>query len=159
MAIFTGAKTIVSMTLLTTPPATQDATGYAALTYAELGCIESLGSFGATRSQTEFTCLNTGDITRLPGAIDRGQLEMTIAYDDTTTAFPVLIDAVEDGLTRYFKIELPNKQNDTGTNAIWYFPGKVTANAVNIGGADDVVTTSTTVTLEGKGVRIDSTAG
>src|SRR6478752_1193868 len=114
MAIFTGAGTIVSMTPTTTPPATNDEAGYAALTYVEVGCVESLGSFGPTRNQTEFTCLGDGILQRLPGAVDNGQLEMTIAYDDTTTAFPLLADAVDSGLTYYFKIELPNKQNATG---------------------------------------------
>lgn len=159
MAIFTGAGTIVSITPASTPPATEDAAGYAALTYVELGCVETLGTFGSTRNQTEFTCLADGAIQRLPGAVDRGQLEMTIAYDDTTTAFPVLRDAVDSGLTHYIKIELPNKQNETGTNAIWYFGGKVTANAVNVAGADDVVTTTTTITINTKPVVVDSTAG
>lgn len=159
MAIFTGAGTIVSMTQTSTPPATEDAAGYAALDYVEVGCVEDLGSFGPTRNQTEFTCLGDGIIQRLPGAVDNGQLEMTIAYDDTTVAFPLLADAVENGLTYYFKIELPNKQNETGTNAIWYFGGKVTANAVNVAGADEVVTTTTTVTINTRPVRVDSTAG
>ena len=159
MAIFTGAGTIVSMTKTTTPPATNDAAGYAALEYVEVGCVTELGTFGPTANQVEFTCLNDGILQRLGGAIDNGQLEMTIAYDDTTEAFPLLADAVYNRQTYYFKIELPNKQNETGDNAIWYFAGKVTANAVNVAGADEVVTTTTTITVNSKPIRVDSTAG
>lgn len=159
MAIFTGAGTIVSMSKTSTPPATDDATGYAALDWVELGCVTELGTFGATANQVEFTCLNTGTIQRLGGAIDEGQLEMTIAYDDTTEAFPLLAEAVYNRLTYYVKIELPNKQNETGDNALYYFGGKVTANAVNVAGADEVVTTTTTITVNTKPVRVDSTAG
>lgn len=159
MAIFTGAGTIVSMSKTSTPPATEDAAGYAALTWTELGCITEGFSFGATANQTEVTCLSTGKLQRLSGAIDEGQMELTIAYDDTTEAFPLLRAAVYNRLTYYFKVELPNKQNATGKNAIYYFGGKITANAVNIGGADDPVTTSTTVTVNTTPVPVDSTAG
>lgn len=159
MAIFTGAGTIVSMSKTSTPPATEDATGYAALDWIELGCITEGFSFGATANQTEVTCLATGKLQRLPGAIDEGQMELTIAYDDTTESFPLLRAAVYNRLTYYFKVELPNKQNETGTNAIYYFGGKVTSNSVNVGSADDPVTTSTTITVNSTPVSVDSTAG
>lgn len=156
--IFTGAGTLVSITALNTPPATDDAAGYAALVYTELGCVESLGTFGATRNQTEFICLNDGQINRLGGATDQGQLEMTIAFDDTNPAFDILMDAVESGLTHYVKIVLPNKLAAAGNGSIFYFGGKVTSSAVNVAGADDVVTITATITINTKPVRVKATA-
>lgn len=161
MAIFTGVGTLVGMTATQTPPATFDAAGFAALTYVDLGCLESLGSYGGTATITEFTCLSNGIVKKLKGSRNNGDLELTLALDDSTTGYDTLVDAYETLSTGdyYFRVQYGNAQNATGTGAIRYFGGKISSITETVTDADGVVTLTVTVAISTDIVRTASTAG
>jgi len=160
-SLFSGVGTVVGITTTTTPPATADAAGYAALTYVDIGCIESLGSFGGTATITNFTCLNDGIVQKIKGSRDNGDLEITVALDDTTAgwdAFNAAYEAITAG-NYYFRVQYGNAQNATGEGAIRYFGAKVSSVTENVASADDVVTVTLTVAITTPIVKVDSTAG
>lgn len=159
-SIFAGAGTNFYLTSTTTPPATYDAVGYAALTWVPIGCISSLGSFGKTFNDVTFDCLVDGATHHLKGTLSRGTLEVTIALDDASTAFTALETAVADKSTAnyHFKIVLPNKQAAAGDDAIRYFSGKVMSNVENVTGSNDVVTQTVSIAIETDLIKVASTA-
>lgn len=159
IAVASGAT--VAITTSTTPPATFNAAGYGALSYTDLGCLSSIGEFGDVSSEVTFDCIGTGRTLKLKGQRDAGNMELTVALDDTTGGFDALHAAQENDSTGdfYFKVTLPNKQNATGTDAIRYFGGKVMQVKEVLGGANDVMTLQVTVGINTAIVRVDSTAG
>lgn len=159
--LFTGAGTVVGMTATTTPPATADAAGYAALTYIDLGCIESLGSFGGTATITEFTCLSDAIVQKLKGSRNNGDLEITLALDDGIAGWDNIQAAYEDISSGnfYFRVSYGNKPNATGTGSIRYFGGKVSSVTENVTGADEVVTVTLTIAISTPIVKVDAVAG
>ena len=160
-SIFTTSKTKISMTTTTAPPATFDAVGYAALSYVDLGCLSNIGAFGDASNEVTFDCISEGRTKKLKGQRNAGNMELVIGLDDTTAGFDAVVAAEADDSTGdyFFKVEFPNKQNATGTNAIRYFGGKVMTAVETLGAADDVATLNVTVGLNTPIVRVDSTAG
>lgn len=159
-SIFAGAGTNFFLTSTTTPPATNDAAGYAALTFIPIGCISSLGSFGKTYNAATIDCLVDGATHTLKGTLSRGTLEVTVALDDTSAAFTALETAVADKSTGlyHFKIVLPNKQASAGKDAVRYFSGRVMSNVENVTGSNDVVTQTISISIETNLVKVNSTA-
>lgn len=159
-SIFAGAGTNFYLTSTTTAPATNDATGYGALTWVPIGCISSLGSYGDTYNAVTFDCLVDGATHTLKGTKSRGTLEVTVALDDSSTAFTALQTAVADKSTGLFnfKIVLPNKQAAAGDDAIRYFSGRVMSNVENVTGSNDVVTQTVSIAIETDIIKVASTA-
>ena len=60
-------------------PATEDAAGYGALTYTDVGYIEDPGEHGGEATVTNFTPVKTGVIDKLKGSIDYGSKDITMA--------------------------------------------------------------------------------
>lgn len=160
-SIFATSGTIVSMSTTTTAPATYDAAGYGALTYQALGCLSHIGSFGDTSAEVTFDCINEGRTITIKGQRSAGTLELTVALDDTAAGFALIDTAERDDSTAnyHFKIEFPNKQNATGTNAVRYFSGRVMSAPENLGGANDVATQTVNVAINTPIVKVASTAG
>jgi len=159
-SIFAGAGTNFYLTSTTTSPTTNDSAGYGALTWVPIGCISSLGSFGATYNDVTFDCLVDGATHHLKGTKSRGTLEITVALDDTSAAFAALQTAVNDKSTGNFnfKVTLPNKQAAAGSDAIRYFSGKVMSNVENVTGSNDVVTQTISIAIETDIIKVASTA-
>jgi hypothetical protein len=59
-------------------PATYDAAGFAALTWTEVGEVESLGEFGGTAQITNFIPLATGIVKKRKGSLDYGTATVAI---------------------------------------------------------------------------------
>lgn len=160
-SLFSGSGTTLGITATTTAPTTNDAAGYAALTYVDAGCLESIGSFGGTATLTEFTCLNTGIVQKVKGSRNSGDLEITLALDDASPGYDALLAAYEyQGSGVYhFKIQYENAPNATGTGAIRYFSGHVSSFQENVADADSVVTATVTIGITTPIIRVDAVAG
>lgn len=100
-------------------PATQTEAGYEALTYTEIGNVESLGGFGASTEVVSFQPLK-GPQQKHKGPTNYGSLTPTIALDETDAGQTLLSTAsaptnnalyamrVEkpDGSKRYFQVRV-----------------------------------------------------
>lgn len=160
-SIFTTARSSFSISTTSADPSTFDPAGYAALTYSAVCPLESIGEFGTNFEQTTFDDICTGIRDKIKSIQDNGDLELVFGYDDTNAGQAVIDTAADDESPAnwHFKLTLPNKQNATGTDAIFYFSGKVMKNTVAPGSATDVVKRNVTVSITTAIVVVDSTAG
>jgi len=80
-------------------PATFDAAGYGALTYTEVGQVDSIGNFGATFQSSDFTPLKTGLVQILLGSKKNGTVTVSMA-DIPDDAGQILFQAATTGGTQ-----------------------------------------------------------
>lgn len=160
-SIFAAAKATVWISATSANPATYDVAGYSALTYKQICPLQSIGAFGTTFEGVTFDDICTGLRTKIKGINDNGEMELVTGYDDTNDGQQTGVTAAKDKSTAnwHFKVTLPNKQNLTGTDATFYFSGKVLSATVTPGSASDVVTRTFNVGINTEIVEAASTAG
>lgn len=129
-------------------PATQDASGFSALTYTEIGGITKIGGLGATYSKVEFNPLKGGK-KKLKGSADYGTLSPELGIDESDAGQTLLgVAAANETNTPYtFKV---TKQN----GAIRYFQGLVFGMPETIDGVDTVDMSSPTIEINTKPVKV-----
>jgi hypothetical protein len=129
-------------------PATQDSTGFAALTFTEVGSLEQIGAFGAVFAKVEFTPLK-GAKDKHKGSVDYGSLQLSMAYDAADAGQTLLSTAADDATSKLysFLITLP-------TGEKYYFQGRVFGMPRNVAGADSVVMANPTVEVCTKPVKV-----
>src|SRR5690242_14570483 len=118
----TGTKVYIGPSVTN---ATDTAAEFAALTWTEIGLIESIGEFGDQSSSVTGAVIGDGRMRKAKGARDAGELAITVfhAGDDVGQA---ALEAAEASYANFaFKVVLPNRLNATGTDEIRYFRGLV----------------------------------
>lgn len=128
-----------------TAPATFDETGYAALTWTEVGTIEDLGEFGDSYSSVTFESLSDGRTQKFKGTADAGDMSLTVAFDGADTGQVAIKTALDytGAANYYFKVALNDAITPTtGTPSIFYFGGKVTQRRIQTGSVNNVVKAS-----------------
>ena len=128
-------------------PATQDAVGFAALTFTEIGQIEKIGSIGSTFAKVDFQPLK-GAKQKHKGSVDYGSLQPSLAHDDTDAGQTLLRTAAENQIALYaFKVTLAD-------GAIRYFQGRVFGYPETIDNADSIVMAAPTVEINTKPIKV-----
>lgn len=128
-------------------PATEDVTGYAALTYTTIGGVEQLGAIGANTAKVEFQPLS-GPKQKHKGSTDYGSLQPTLAHDKTDAGQILLRTATEpDNNALYsFKVIYP-----TGDKR--YFQARGFSYPENVGNADSIITANPTLEINSKIIK------
>jgi len=131
-------------------PATQDATGFAALSFTEIGGIEKIGTIGAVFAKVEFQPLK-GPKDKHKGSVDYGSLAPSLAVDDADAGQTLFRAASADGTSKLysFLVTLP-------TGAKRYFQGRVFGFPETVDGADSIVMAAPTVEICTKPVKVDA---
>lgn len=124
-------------------PATFDQAGYEAVSWTEVGLVESFSEFGPDHTIGSFTPIGTGVACKYMGTADYGEISMTIAKSTTDTGLTELMAHVGDVDKLPFKIELSNVGTTKGT--CYYFPGLTKSARVNIGTGDELVRMNITI--------------
>lgn len=129
-------------------PATDDAAGYAALTFTEIGQIDKIGSVGAVFAKVEFQPLK-GPKQKHKGSVDYGSLSPTLAHDDTDAGQTLLRTAADDATSKLyaFMVTYP-------TGAKRYFQGRVFGYPETTDGADSILTAAPTIEISTKIVKV-----
>jgi hypothetical protein len=129
-------------------PATEDAAGYAALTFTTIGDIEKIGAIGATTNKVEFQPLD-GPKQKHKGSTDYGSLQPSLAHDDEDAGQTLLRTAGDPASNDLysFKVTLPD-------GAIRYFQGRVFGYPETIDGADTIVMANPTVEIDTKIIKV-----
>lgn len=127
-------------------PATPDATGYAALTYTEIGNIEQIGTIGAAFAKVEFQPLK-GPKQKHKGSVDYGSLQPSLAVDDGDAGQTLLRAAAASNNLYSFKVTLPDA-------SIRYFRGRTFGYPENIQGADSILMANPTVEIDTAIVKV-----
>lgn len=122
-------------------PATQDAAGFAALSFTEIGNIDKIGTVGATFAKVEFQPLK-GPKDKLKGSSDYGSLQPSMAHDDADAGQTLLRTAADDPSQKLysFMVTYPN-------GAKRYFQGRVFGAPENTDGADTIIMVNPTIEI------------
>ncbi len=145
-----GSQTAAGSTLAISAgaPATQDATGFAALTFTEVGQVEKLGTIGASYNKVEFQPLK-GAKQKYKGSADYGSLQPSMALD-ASDAGQVLLTSASDNETNTlyaFKVTYQD-------GAKRYFQGRVFGMPENADGADSMLMAMPTIEICTKVIKV-----
>lgn len=80
-------------------PATENQAGYEALTWTEVGAVDSIGNYGNTFQTTEFTPIKTGIVQTLVGSQKNGTIAVTMA-DLPDDAGQIICNTAVNGATK-----------------------------------------------------------
>jgi hypothetical protein len=149
MGLQTGAGSSIAISVAA--PATQDAAGFAALTFTEAGNCEKIGSIGATFGKTEFQPLK-GAKQKLKGSPDYGSLQPSFAHDETDAGQALFRTAADDEVNALFSFKVTYQNG-----AKRYFQGRVFGWPETIEGADPVMMATPTVEICTKVVKVAAT--
>jgi len=131
MTSMTAAGTKLAISAAT--PATQDVTGYAALTYTAIGQVEQLGAFGSTTEVVNFQPLD-GVLQKYKGPSNSGAIQPQLAHDDDDAGQTLLRTAADDKTSKLysFRVTLPNGSRR-------FFQGRVFGYPETVGSANSMV--------------------
>lgn len=128
-------------------PATQDAAGFVALTFTEVGGIDKIGAIGAIFAKVEFQPLK-GAKQKHKGSVDYGSLSPSLAIDEADAGQTLLRAAADHQTALYaFKVTLAD-------GAIRYFQGKAFGFPETIDGADSIIMANPTIEINTKPIRV-----
>ncbi|WP_312313165.1 hypothetical protein [Sphingobium yanoikuyae] len=145
MASTTAAGTKIAISAAA--PATEDAAGYAALTYTTIGGVEQIGTLGASTNKVEFQPLD-GAKEKHKGSTDYGSLQPSMALDNNDAGQTLLRTAAEpDNNALYsFKITYPTGEKRYSQGRVFGFPE-------NVGNADSVIMANPTIEFSKKVIK------
>jgi len=149
MAVTTSLGTVFSVVL--GEPATYDPTGFAALTYAEVGEVSDIGEFGGEGEVLTHTPIKTGVVNKLIGSIDYGTIAVQMGKLFADAGQDVLkagFDGVNKGKAHSFKVEYID-------GGIEYFTGISTSFTSNVGSASSVRMGACNVALNNQVITVD----
>lgn len=107
---YTGSGTCVSVSAST--PATHNAAGFTALTYTQLGELESLGEINIRHDSASFANLCTGKTTIIKGAEQGIEFDITVAMDRDDAGQAIMTTA-RKGLNDKVAIKIVDNAGDT----------------------------------------------
>lgn len=146
MASTTAAGT--GLAISAASPATEDATGYAALTFTEVGQVEQLGAFGSTTEVVNFQPLK-GVLQKYKGPNNSGAISPSLAHDDEDAGQTLLRTAAnDDSSTLYsFEVTFPD-------GAKRYFQGRVFGYPETVGAANSMLMANPSIEISTKVVKV-----
>ena len=115
-----GVQTVAGTTIniSASPPATFDATGYAALTFTKIGEIVDGGSHGRVYAETNHQPIDTRAVQKYKGSYNEGTKTVKMAISDADPGQIILKLALKSDASYYFKVLYQD-------GAVDYFPAKV----------------------------------
>jgi hypothetical protein len=120
-------------------PATQDAAGYAALTFTDIGGIEKIGTIGAAFAKVEFQPLN-GPKEKLKGSADYGSLQPSLAHSETDAGQVLLRTSANNTTNTLYSFKATYQDGSKR-----YFQGRTFGYPENTDGADTVLMGNPTI--------------
>lgn len=119
-------------------PATQTEAGYEALTYTEIGNVESIGAFGAVTEEVTFQPLR-GPRQSHKGGTNYGSLNPSLAQDESDAGQTLLRTASDSPTSLYaFEVTFPG-------GAKRFFQGRVFGFPENVGAANAMLMANPTI--------------
>lgn len=116
--------------------------------YIEVDPVTDLGEIGGNAAILEAKFINSGTVGRRKGTIDNGQIELKVARDTSDPGQLALVAAISSNLAFNFKVELTDAPAG-GTNSMFYFRGVVGGKKTSLGEADNIITDTYTVGIDG----------
>lgn len=133
MAVATSAGSTIAISIPL--PATEDDTGYAALSWDEIGEVESIDEYGITYNPVTFTALKDRRVRKFKGSYDPGDPTISLALDKDDTGQDTAVEARDLDADVAFRVTYQDGSID-------YFSGKVMSFTKNIGSVEDITMAS-----------------
>ncbi len=150
-----GTRIFIGPVVTATP---DTKTEYEALTYVEIGLVESLGEFGDESGSGTFTSLNDGRVRKYKNVRDAGNLALTVARDVTDPGQTALVAAEATRNGKYaFKVVYPDRLTENGTDGADYFRALVRSKRNNPGAGGNVLRRSFMIDIDSAIVEVDPT--
>lgn len=134
-----------------TAPATYDATGFGALTWALCGELADLPSFGSEAALATHTPLATGVVAKRRGSINYGSVTLTMAVSATDAGQAILQSLGEAGAGADSSVSV---KVVLVSGEIQYFTGQVMSYKVNVSNADAVTMAEVTLEIDNSIIKV-----
>lgn len=154
IASTTGAKIYIGPV----NSAAADETAYSALSYVEIGEVESIGEFGDQASTIEFTSLADARVRKRKGVRNAGDLNIVVANDPRDAGQLDMVEAEATEFTYAFKVVVADAPDANDTDSTFYFRGLVASARLNVGAANDIVKRTFVVLIDSAIVEVPSEA-
>lgn len=148
MAKITSTGT--SFAIAASVPATYDETGYAALTYTDVGEILTIGEYGASTDVVNSQPLATGVTEKFKGFINYGSMTMGLERDSEDAGQAILSEAVT-GATKNDAHSVRVTYQD---GSIDYLDVRVFSYTKNPGGANQMVGSNVAIEINRAPVEV-----
>jgi hypothetical protein len=148
MTAMTSAGTKIAVSI--TPPATNDAAGYAALTFTPVKGVESLAAFGADIAENNFQPLD-GPLEKLKGAPNYGSIQVPIALDKSDAGQTIVRNLAKPGNNTLASWMVTYSNGDKR-----YFGGRVFGAPETVGGANNVMMINPKIGISTTVVEVDA---
>lgn len=135
IASTTGAKIYIGPVNTTA----NDETAYAALSYTEIGEVETIGEFGDQASTVTFTALGDARVRKRKGVRDAGDLNVMVAYDARDAGQIAMIAAQATEFSYAFKVVAADAPDANDTDSTFFFRALVSSGRLNIGSANEII--------------------
>ena len=155
MAISTSAGTKIYIGPVNTTANTKSA--YAALSYTEIGGVETISEFGDTAQIATFLGLGDARVRKYKGADDAGDVTITVGNDATNAGQIAAIAASKTKFDYAFKVVTADGADSNDTDSTFYFRGPMTSRRVTIGGANDVTKRAFVIAINSEIIEDPST--
>jgi hypothetical protein len=139
-----------------TLPATEDAAGYQALSFTNVGSITDLGSgLGKAYNTVSSTPIDDRRVQKQKGSYDVGDLTIIVNVKDDDAGQVLLQAGVDSDSPLAFELEF-NDNPDGTSNTFRFFQGLVMGDPVSMGTIDNVVTYSMTIAVTTDEVKVNA---
>lgn len=129
---------------------------FEALTWVEVGEIETLGEFGDESNVVNFAALSDARVRKQKGTRDAGLLALVVGHDPRDAGQIKLLAAEESKFKWGFKIINPDAETAAYTDSIYYFRALVTSRRLNMGGNDNVVRRAYNIAIDSAVIEVPS---
>jgi hypothetical protein len=138
--IDTSAGTTVGISA--TLPASENITGFDAITYTLIGELSEVPEFGEEYAEATFIPLATGVVRKAKGSQNSGSVSLSMAYVKDDAGRAILKAALADRDSYSFEVSVRGS-----TDRRW-FTGKVLSMKENLGNADNITTVTANISID-----------
>jgi len=116
-----------------------DASTYGALTWTEIGSVESISEFGDSAQAVTYNTLKDGRTKKAKGAKDAGDVTVTCIHDPLDAGQLAMITAEGTSYEYAFKVSLADAADANDTDSVFYWRARVMSKRLNPGDNNSVI--------------------
>jgi hypothetical protein len=112
---------------------------YSALSYVEIGSVESVSEFGDSAQSVTYMTLADGRVKKAKGGKDAGDVSVTCIHDPLNVGQNDMITAEGTNFQYAFKVVLADAADANDTDSTFYFRARVMSKRLNPGDNNNVI--------------------
>jgi hypothetical protein len=132
-----GSRVYISTISVTS--STDTLAEFAALSWTEIGQIETIGDFGDESPLITFSAIGAGRVFKAKGARDAGEMALTVGHDPVDPGQLALVAAELTKFNYAFRVIFADAAGPSFSNTVVYFRGMVRSQRFNPAGNDAIL--------------------